>query len=79
MVADQNKLGLYKRMKLEKVQKELDEIQSAGKESILLIAERLEKELIDQGYKIGVYIALWHHSNCSMEIEVEGQRIGGRY
>lgn len=51
-MVDQDKLGLYKRLKLEKVKKELEAIQSNGKESIRLIAERLVKELTDQGYDI---------------------------
>ena len=52
MAVNQDKLGLYKRIKLEKVKKELEEIQSNGEESILLIAERLLKELTNQGYKV---------------------------
>ena len=52
MTVNQDKLGLYKRLKLEKIKKELEEIQSNGKESILLIAERLIKELKDQGYDV---------------------------
>jgi len=76
---DENKLGLYKRLKIEKVEKELNEIQSAGEESILLIAERLEKELIDQGYKTGIAITTWHHENCRIRVDVEGKTIGGDY
>jgi len=77
MSVNQDKLGLYKRLKLEKVKKELEEIQSNGKESILLIAERLEKELIDQGYKVGISIDIWHHENQRVEVQVENERIGG--
>ena len=76
---DENKLGLYKRMKIEEVEKDLADIHAAGEESILLIAERLEKELIDQGYKTGISIMLWHHTGARMEISVEGKTIGGRY
>ena len=76
---DEGKLGLYKRLKIEKVKKELAEIQSAGEESILLIAERLEKELIDQGYKTGIYISLWHHEGIRISVETQGEKIGGRF
>jgi len=76
---DENRLGLYKKMKIEKVQKDLDEIQAAGEESILLIAERLEKELIDQGYKPGLCITLWHHTDCRIRVESGNNTIGGRF
>lgn len=49
---DIDKLGLYKKQKLAKIQKELDEIQDAGKEGIVLIANRLIKELTNQGYDV---------------------------
>ena len=79
MAVNQDKLGLYKRLKLEKVKKELEAIQLNGEESILLIAERLEKELIDQGYKPEVYITLWHHKGARIQVSLEDVRIGGRY
>ena len=76
---NENKLALYKKMKIDKITKELNEIQSAGEESILLIAERLEKELIDQGYEVGIHIALWHHENDRMYVQSENKAIGRRY
>lgn len=81
MSVNQEKLGLYKRLKLEKIKKELEEIQGNGKESILLIAEKLEKELIDQGYKVGINIEIWHHEDSKIEVCVESGsvRIGGRF
>jgi len=69
-MADQNKLGLYKKMKIDKVAKELEEIQSAGKESILLIAERLEKELLDQGYGKEAMVTIWHHEGYSLSVDL---------
>lgn len=63
---DENKLGLYKKLKIEKIKKDLDEIQLAGKESILLIAHRLIKELVDQGYDVNgvgteAYFSIFQH------------------
>ena len=75
MVANPDKLGLYKRLKLEKVKKDLGEIQSAGKESILLIVKRLEKELIDQGYDLGIQIAIWHFKTGAFEIDTGHETI----
>ena len=75
MSVNQDKLGLYKRLKFEKVKKELEAIQSNGEESILLIAKRLEKELIDQGYKTGIQIAIWHFENGDMWVEAGDKTI----
>jgi len=81
MSVNQDKLGLYKKLKLEKVKKELEEIQSNGKESILLIAKRLLKELTDQGYDItgigdentnGVYFSLFRY--WDNEINLSGHK-----
>ena len=66
---NEQQLGLYKKLKIDKVKKDLNEIQSTGKESILLIAKRLEKELIDQGYEVGIQIAIWHFKTGAFEVE----------
>ncbi|MBX4259784.1 hypothetical protein KTC96_24980 (plasmid) [Clostridium estertheticum] len=80
-MVEQDKLGLYKRLKLEKVKKELEQIQSNGKESILLIAKRLIKELADQGYDItgigeensnGVYFSVFRYRDN--EINLSGHK-----
>lgn len=74
---DVQNLGLYKKLKIDKVKKDLNEIQSAGKESILLIAKRLEKELIDQGYDMDIQIAVWHFENGTFQVEVGRTTIRG--
>jgi hypothetical protein len=75
---NEDKLGLYKRQKLEKVQKELEQIQCTGEKAILLIAKRLEQELINQGYNPGVFIQIWHFDTSEIQVQVDDQRIGGR-
>ena len=70
-----NKLGFHKRLKINKVKKELEEIQSNGKESILLIARRLEKELIDQGYDMDIHIGIWHFESGAFQVEVNRKTI----
>jgi hypothetical protein len=76
-MVDQDKLGLYKKRKLDKVKRELEGIQESGKEAIIIIAKRLEKELLDQGYEVGIHIDIWHHSGSEIEIRAEGNKIGG--
>ena len=72
---DEHKLGLYKKLKIDKVEKDLKEIQPAGEQSILLIAKRLEKELIDQGYAVGIHITIWHFESGGFQVQIENKTI----
>lgn len=73
------KEGLKTKELLDKIKQELNNIQKEGKERIIFIAERLEQELINQGYEMKdcSLIMLWKHPGYKIEIEIDGKSIGG--
>ncbi|MCT8978280.1 hypothetical protein N4T77_16960 [Clostridium sp. CX1] len=73
------KEGLKAKQLLNKVQQDLNNIQLQGKERIVFIIEKLEQELINQGYDVDDgLIALWRHPGYKIELQVGSKRIGGQ-